>query len=157
MNDEEHWRRRLLELKEDRKLSQAEMASAIGVAASYVSRLLYPPGKPGRKNLGLDTMRAIRAAYDLPADWFDLPLGSGLRNGPQQPVGSKHAVNESAEVRQIAPITWPFKQVSYKRLISLQQTLGERRGAEALRDIDEHLDLVVTKWERVCARGKKAK
>lgn len=39
------------------------IADKIGVDASYVSRMLYEPGKPGRKRIGEDMARLISQAF----------------------------------------------------------------------------------------------
>lgn len=76
--ENEHWRLRLVELvdhiKATRKLNQRQIAEEAGMTPDYLSRLLYEQGKKGRKNLGMDTMRRLCAAFNLPANWFDLPL-----------------------------------------------------------------------------------
>jgi hypothetical protein len=77
-HDAEHWRLRLVELIATLELSQRVFADQTGIDPSYVSRLLYEPGKKGRKNLGLANMTAIRKRYKLPAGWFEMPLGAGL-------------------------------------------------------------------------------
>lgn len=158
MGQQEHWRQRLLELKEDLHLTQAAMAQAMEVDPSYFSRLLYPPGKKGRKNLGLDTMLACRKAFDLQADWFDLPLGEALPSGQKSMPGDPHRVAAPTDQRSVVPIgklTWPFKQVTYRRLMALKSALGPKLGANAMHDIDELLDVAVTKWERLAHAKKK--
>jgi transcriptional regulator with XRE-family HTH domain len=150
MEREEHWRQRLLELKGGLALKQSQIANDIGVADSYVSRLFYPPGKKGRKNLGLDNLRRLCAAYKLPADWFDLPLGTRV------PGGAKGAslAEESAAVYAIRRDAWPFTMVTQERIAKLRRALGAKAADDALRDLDESLDLAVTKWERRAATAK---
>lgn len=46
------------------------------------------------------------------------------------------------------PTGWPFVRVSLERIMKLKRGLGNHRGAEAITDIDETLELAVTKWER---------
>lgn len=41
----------------------AEVATRIGKPDNYVSRMLYPAGKPGRKRIGEDTLDDLVAAY----------------------------------------------------------------------------------------------
>jgi transcriptional regulator with XRE-family HTH domain len=149
MEREEHWRRRLLELKGGLQLKQTQIAADIGVADSYVSRLLYPPGKNGRKNLGLDNLRRLCAAYALQADWFDLPLGTKVPG-----KGTVSLVEESAAVFALRRDNWPFTLVTQERIAKLRKTLGAKASDEAMRDLDESLDLAVTKWERRAARQK---
>ncbi len=161
MTREEHWRQRLIELKTALKTSQASIAAAIKVEPSYVSRLLYPPGKAGRKNIGLETMRSLLEAYSLPPDWFDRPLGSDLPSESGQSPPLPHIANEpSAEYgRNVRPLksSWPFALVTPTRLAQLKSDLGPRSGADAMRDIDALLDVAVTKWERIAQHKKTAK
>jgi transcriptional regulator with XRE-family HTH domain len=149
MEREEHWRQRLLELKGGLQLRQAQIAADIGVADSYVSRLLYPPGKKGRKNLGLDNLRRLCAAYSLPADWFDLPLGTRVPG-----KGTASLVEESAAVYSLRRDAWPFTLVSQERIAKLRRVLGAKASDEVMRDLDESLDLAVAKWERRAAQQK---
>ena len=112
---EEHWRRRLVELINHLAVKQVAFSDQTGIGASYVSRLLYEPGKKGKKNLGVDTMDAIRRGYRLPPGWFDLPLGADL------PAIGSHMTPQIAKV--VAPFTvrphqseavlkvWPFYDV----------------------------------------------
>lgn len=44
------------------------IAEATGIDASYVSRMLYPPGKDGRKGIGEDSADLISAAFP---GWLD--------------------------------------------------------------------------------------
>lgn len=150
MEETEHWRLRLVELQEALGYKQAAMAKDMDVDASYFSRLLYPPGKPGRKNLGMDTMRAARKAYGLSADWFDLPLGSALPSRGQTPGVSTHPALRAAEERRPYAnplVAWPFATTSHQRLQTLLDGLDNTTRAEALHDLDSLLDVAVARWE----------
>jgi hypothetical protein len=158
MEEAEHLRLRLLELMGDLELNQATVAHDLDIASDYVSRLLYPLGKKGRKNIGLQTMRKFERAYDLPSGWFEMPLGSALPTAhgsrtSEAPKAARepqiHAVGRSRE------ITWPFHNVSYGRLMDLKRDLGSKQGHEALRELDSVLEAIVMKWERVAALKKK--
>ena len=46
-------------------------AKQIGRDASYVTRMLYPDGKKGRKRIADDMMEIIETAFDLPRGWLD--------------------------------------------------------------------------------------
>src|SRR5690242_12235572 len=41
----------------------AEIAGRTGIVADYISRMLYPPGKDGKKGIGEDTWDVLVAAY----------------------------------------------------------------------------------------------
>lgn len=158
MTREEHWRHRLIELLKALQLTQAAFAKIIEVDGSYVSRLLYPPGKAGRKNLGLDTMQKAREKFNLAADWFDLPLGAKLPSDDEgNQANEVDEVNEPERTRPrnvSPPILWPFPNVSYQRLMTLKRNLGRNIGHDAIKDIDSLLDVAVSKWERVAASQK---
>lgn len=54
----------------------AQVARNIGREANYVSRMLYPEGKRGKKNIGDELIDAIEAAYP---GWLDgLPRNAGV-------------------------------------------------------------------------------
>lgn len=152
MNYKEHWRLRLQELLASTHLKQAAFADLVGVPPDYLSRLLYPQGKAGRKNMGELTIRKVCAAFDLPREWWDLPLGAELPGG-----GTAPAVNEvkpTDKGRASTPIEWPFRIVSYQRIRCLRQYYGRRGMPEAISDIDKHLDVLVTRWEVEMNRNK---
>lgn len=48
----------------------ARVAAAINKEPNYVSRMLYPPGKPGRKRIGEDSVDALDSAYP---GWLSAP------------------------------------------------------------------------------------
>jgi hypothetical protein len=52
-------------------------------------------------------------------------------------------------------VDWPFKLVSYSRIMNLYQTLGAQLAEEALLDMDKQLEIVTLKWERDGARVHK--
>jgi hypothetical protein len=153
MDKHEHRRRRLLELKEwecDGKI--ARLAERISRSDSYVARMLYVEGKPGKKRIGDDMLDILEAAFKLPRGWFDQPFGTPSSKGGDQislvaePVPVRASVLRPLKSGAIA---WPFPTVSYQRLLDLKHSLGPKVGNEALRDIDALLDVVVTKWERL--------
>ena len=77
-DETDHWRLRLIELMRALDLSQKDIANTTEIAATYISRLLYPPGKKSRKEIGLATMRTISRCYNLAPGWFDMPLQTDL-------------------------------------------------------------------------------
>lgn len=169
MSREEHWRLRLVELLDHLKVTQVAFAHATNIDATYVSRLLYPLGKKGRKNLGLDTMRAICSTYQLRGDWFDMDLGSELPARDKQAVPASTAassgvaptplllpgVEEQPPEYPLASRPWPFSGSSYQKLTGLKKLLG-RDYQVALRDIEENIETAILKWE-VRATAKKGR
>jgi len=152
---EEHWRLRLVELIKHLQLSQRSFSDATGIDVSYVSRLLYIPGKKGRKNLGLTQMTTIRESFKLCPGWFDLPLGQDL---PAKPGELVNAANEATDATNVIPVNsviWPFKNTGYQRLQGLRIMLGTEKYAEAVADIDDQMDIVISKWEKKAIHNKR--
>lgn len=58
----------------------AKVAARIGKTGSYVSRMLYPPGKAGRKRIGEDSWDDLVAAY--PQELGDAQAASSLTVSP---------------------------------------------------------------------------
>ncbi|MCI1676606.1 MAG: XRE family transcriptional regulator [Ewingella americana] len=50
---------------------QKKVADAIGKDASYVSRMLYPDDKAGRKRIGEESVLLLETKLNLPRGWFD--------------------------------------------------------------------------------------
>lgn len=72
MNKYEHRRKKLLELKDEfchGKIS--ELAEKLGRSDSYVSRMLYPEGKVGKKRIGDDMVDVIAQTFNVPKSWLD--------------------------------------------------------------------------------------
>ena len=167
MNFTEHWRLRLQELLSSSGLTQAAFADRIGVSPDYVSRLLYPADKAGRKNLGVVTMRKISESFDLPAGWFDAPLGStipskGLEQTNNTIAGASSSKPFAGEQdatergRKTEPVDWPFTIVTYQRIKRIRQHYSGRGMPQAISDIDKHLDVLVTRWEIEMNKQKSA-
>lgn len=153
MDKYEHRRRRLLELKEwqcDGKI--ARLAERIARSDSYVARMLYEEGKPGKKRIGDDMLEVIEAAFSLSRGWFDLPLGTKPSAASAQRSLIDDSVPAGASLHSLGSkrpaISWPFPTVTYQRLMDLKSMLGPKTGSDAIRDIDNLLDIAVTKWER---------
>lgn len=132
-----------------------DLANAIETQESYIGRMLYEPGKNQWRPVSDKMIRVISATFDLPPGWFDMPLGSGMDDGAAAPPPNIVA-HPGTEKPAGATVIWPFKQASYKRLQALRKSLGPRDGAAAIKDIDAHLDVVMTKWEQQAARRARA-
>lgn len=71
MNKYEIRRKRLQQLideRHDRK--KVRFSEAHGISPSYVSRMLYPSGKKGRKRIGEDLAAQIETKEGLPSGWL---------------------------------------------------------------------------------------
>lgn len=162
MDFKEHWRLRLLELLACTGLTQAAFADRVEISPDYVSRLLYPPDKAGRKSLGPVTIRKICSAFNLQAGWFDLPLGTELPGSatPREPARTepptRHISDRGPQEsgRRTEPIVWPFRIVTYQRITRIRDHFAGHGMPSAINDIDKHLDVLVTRWENEISRNK---
>lgn len=72
MDKFERRRQRLIELLDTECGGvSAVLARRIGKDPSYVTRMLYPEGKPGKKRIADDMMEEIETAFPLPRGWMD--------------------------------------------------------------------------------------
>ncbi|MPS30526.1 MAG: S24 family peptidase [Alcaligenaceae bacterium] len=94
----------------------AKIAAAIGKEPSYVSRMLYPEGKQGRKRIGEDTAELLTRHFP---DW----LG--------EVEGDDSAANASP--LESAEMVWPFPSIPEKTVRALGDAdLRRLEGAIAL-------------------------
>ncbi|WP_455806697.1 hypothetical protein [Pseudomonas fluorescens] len=63
--------------------AKAKFAKRLEKQPDYLSRLLYPKGKPGAKNVGEDLAREIEREFDLPQYSMDMP-GLSFDQGPEE-------------------------------------------------------------------------
>lgn len=84
----------------------AAVAARIGKEPNYVSRMLYPPGKEGRKRIGEDSADALVAAYP---EWF----GEIERGAPQpsEKQYEKAGLPTPNEANEPAAPPWPSKSL----------------------------------------------
>lgn len=82
MSDNEFRQKQLLAIR-DRFCDgvDARLAEKIGREPSYVSRLFYPPGKAGAKNIGMTITDACSAAFPLPPAYWDASLSGRTAYG----------------------------------------------------------------------------
>ena len=107
------------------------------------------------KSFGEKRARSLERQAGMPPGYLD-ELEAGI--GQESIAGDQHRVAAPTGQSSVVPIgklAWPFKQVTYRRLMALRSALGPKLGADALRDIDELLDVAVTKWERLATSKKK--
>ena len=103
------------------------------------------------KSFGEKKARSLEVQAGMPLGYLDESDTVRMTYG----LGSQTVAEATGtNVVPAKAMRWPFLSVSYSRLMSLKNALGPRASAEALRDIDEHLDILVTKWERSAARKK---
>ncbi|POR52789.1 hypothetical protein B0G62_10486 [Paraburkholderia eburnea] len=69
--------------------SAAELARRIEREASYVTRMLYPPGKNGRKRIGEELVEIIETVFGKPRGWLD---------SPSDPDATAHASQSTTSV-----------------------------------------------------------
>lgn len=94
MDKYEQRRLALMELKE--RLGRggiARIAAEIGKEPNYVSRMLYPPGKEGRKRIGEDSVDLLNKKFP---DWMDAPTASARA---VEPVATHPQPNRPGHIR----------------------------------------------------------
>lgn len=100
------------------------------------------------KSFGERRAASLEAQAHMPKGYLD-----------QKPTITTHHFVEQSRGQPVnlpaSKMTWPFKNVGYRRLIGLELLLGKSRYAEALSDIDEQLDIVVSKWEKRATHDKR--
>lgn len=78
----------------------------------------------------------------------------------KMPVGYLDAQIDLPTTAHSEPSTgalpWPFARVTAERLSALKRSLGPLKGAQAIEDIEDILELAVMKWERRVAADKNA-
>lgn len=99
MDKYEHRRRRLIELRDTKCNGKAvEVARAIGREPSYVSRMLYPEGKAGKKRIADDMMEVIEKAFGLPRGWLDYEEQPDLGPAIQTPLRPVVVVDSADDI-----------------------------------------------------------
>lgn len=121
MDKYEKRRLRLIELRDEFCDGNAsKLARKIEREPSYVSRMLWPGEKPGRKRIADDMIEVIENAFELPRGWMD-----GI-------------VQEPSNVKYVGPYT---KSKTYPVLSNIQAgAWSEAVEAYALKDIDLWLE-----------------
>ena len=101
------------------------------------------------KSFGEKRARRLEQQAKMPAGYLDQPANTAAAHFVAQAGAVGTELNDH-------PTGWPFAIVSPQRLRLLRRGLGPHLGQEAMRDIDESLDIVVTKWEKRLERKKSA-
>ncbi|WP_440105383.1 hypothetical protein [Acidovorax sp. BL-A-41-H1] len=104
------------------------------------------------KTFGERRARSLEVMAHMPPRYLEEPA-KNKQTAPTQahlardtPKANPFADPEKAAPKP--PVGWPFSKVSLARIVELKKQLGARAGVTAMQDIDETLDLVVSKWER---------
>lgn len=75
----EHRRLRMLELVTALGTSRAVIAKRMGIADSYLTRILYKQGENKQaRRISDESIAKAQTAFSLAPGWFDLPLGHRL-------------------------------------------------------------------------------
>lgn len=99
MDKYERRRLRLAEIRDTRCNGKAvELARAIGREPSYVSRMLYPEGKAGKKRIADDMMEVIETAFSLPRGWMDQVAASEMGPAIQTPLRPVVVVDSADDI-----------------------------------------------------------
>lgn len=99
MDKYERRRLRLLELRDTRCNGKAAtLARDIGRDASYVTRMLYPAGKAGKKRIADDMIEIIEAAFKLPHGWLDQEPGT---SDQKKYFAGAAAIHEDESIRAV--------------------------------------------------------
>lgn len=125
MDKYERRRVRVLELLKLRfDDSQVRFAEAIERDPNYVSRMLYPEGKSGKKRIGEGMREAIEQACHLTPGWLDMEPGT--------PFIADGVVGEPRPTYKpsAASWSWPFEKVTPAEWLAL--SVGERRIVEGV-------------------------
>jgi len=122
-----------------KKVTQVEVAKHFGVRGPSVQDWL------NRGTIGKEKLSELWAYFsDVvgPEHWglASYPSASGMVPHVAEPTVGTLAGSP--------PIVWPFELLSYGRLNALRRALGAKRYNEAVKDLDNQLDIVLTKWER---------
>lgn len=103
------------------------------------------------KSFGEKRAETLEALAHMPRGYLDQrPITSSANQ-----LHSAQEPQSDAKVVTTLSIRWPFKSVSYQRLVSLEKKLGKSQYSAALVDMDAHLDILVAKLEHKVIHDKR--
>lgn len=79
--------KKLIDKYAEGKISR--FAEIIGRDPSYISRMLYPANKAGRKRIADNMMEHIEKTLSLPRGWFDFPIIDNQSDWPFTSISSE--------------------------------------------------------------------
>lgn len=106
-------RLKLIELKENfcnGKIS--ELANKLGRSDSYVSRMLYPEGKTGKKRIGDDMVDVITQTFNVSKSWFDgnqVNIQIGSTFGDNNQFGNSNNFGAVQELGNLKAIQFNYR------------------------------------------------
>jgi hypothetical protein len=91
----------------------AALAETANIAASYVSRMLYPVGKKGKKRIGEDVRDRIEDAFSLRRGSLDEEVETGhhAKQPEESPVASASSTVET-EAKEVARVETTLERLS---------------------------------------------
>lgn len=124
----------------------AELARQIKKDVTYVNRLFYPPGKKGRKNIGLEIMRACTEAFQLPPGFWE---GADVAAAAEEKKGEVFERLDDREQRLLSNFRILLDEDRERLALEIEKAAESRQ-----REIDEILARygVVSAAERAHAR-----
>jgi phage repressor protein C with HTH and peptisase S24 domain len=114
MDKYERRRLRLIELRDTKCGGNgADLARKIDRDPSYVTRMLYPEGKAGKKRIADDMIDVIEAAFSLPHGWLDeTEYATPVTGGPAEP-GQEFVPVARVRIKASAGITgWTVEHIN---------------------------------------------
>jgi hypothetical protein len=139
----------------------AAVAAKIGKAPDYVARMLYEPGKDGKKGIGEQTWDILVAAYpkELRATSDSLMAASSKGSGPESQIAELQRQVESlaivlGSVIGVAGKHRPLEGAEISRVIRGNQSLDLSRH-ELVGYMLEMLDQAEAKSAKPTARARK--
>lgn len=117
-----HRKARLKELMESachgscRELAEhTAMVLDKGISENYVSKMLWPTGKPQSKPIGDKKQLELEKAFGLERGWFDRPLGYAVPNaalvGTASPLSKPTQASHASGIAHLEP-AWPFQSIT---------------------------------------------
>lgn len=142
MDKYEARRQRLRQLIDEKCAGvSSSFARQIGRDASYVTRMLYPEGKAGRKRIADDMMEIIETAFDLPRGWLDgieraaaYAPTTALRVAEPEPTAqliAEHAAalaDQAARVAQLWMQLPPARRADYLAALAAEVSGADTAG-----------------------------
>ncbi|HFC6932172.1 TPA: helix-turn-helix transcriptional regulator [Neisseria meningitidis] len=129
MDKYEHRRIKLIELKDNfcnGKIS--ELANKLGRSDSYVSRMLYPDDKDGKKRIGDNMVDVIAQTFNVSKSWLDgtdihVQQGSNFGNNNQFGNSNNFGVIHHSDCSNVNPPNFKMPDNSLSPIIPMQSEL----------------------------------